>query len=348
MLTGLYPQNSNMLEPDDRPARGTLFLSEAIKRARPQTVTAEYSANGYVSSAFGFRYDLDYQRNMIREKRPNRSRDLLDAWFGVWEKERVWSSPFMVWLGTTDAHVAYDPEREFLNLYDPEPYSGPINPYRTAYIMADISRGRLKLTERDWRRLLALYNGEVSYNDRQFGLMLERLDDWGILDETAVIIVSDHGEEFLDHGAAGHGHSLYSEIVHVPLIVLYPRGFPEARRIDSPVEMMSIYPTILELLDIAPPSGIDAASLLPLISGAETPQARVAASFNRSKDASFTVGRHRLLLEHGRPRALFDEVDDPQDRRDLRESRKDVLYFMFKNAAQWMLEKAPRTNSHRE
>jgi len=338
MLTGRYPQHSNMLEPDDRPTRGTVFMSEAIKRKRPKMTTAEYSANGYVSSAFGFRYDLDYQRNMIRERRANRGEDLLAAWFGVWEKERVYTSPFMVWLGSTDVHVAYNPEREFLNLYDPEPYSGPINPFNTAYLMADISRGRVTLPERDWRHLLALYNGEVSYNDRQFGLMLERLDQWGVLDETAVFIVSDHGEEFLDHGAAGHGHSLYSEIVHVPLIVLYPRGFPEARRIDRPVEMMSIYPTILEMLDIKPPAGIDAESLLPLLTGQEKLSAGPAASFNRKKDASFALGRHRLMLENGRPSRLFDEVSDPADRYDLRESRKDVLYFMLKNAALWMIE----------
>ncbi len=334
IMTGRYPHDTNMMKAEDRPTRDTQMIATAIKAKRPEVITASYSSNGYVSDRFGFGQRWDYSRNMIREGKPNKTEYLIDAMTATWKKNNLIENPFFIWFGTIDPHVAYNPRPQFLKLYDDDPYSGIVIPYKTAFLLGQIRTGKLRLGKRDWHRLTALYDGEVSYNDHQLGELMKQLETWGILEETAIILISDHGDEFMEHGGMGHGHSLWDELVRVPFIVYYPRGFRRPRVVESVVETMDIYPTVLEMLGIEIPKETQAESMVPLAFGMERLWVRMAFSRMSASHYLAAIGSWRYMVEKGRNQ-LFDTQNDPYQKNDLTNMRPDVVYYFRKRAADW-------------
>ena len=337
---GRYPKNMNMQKAEDHPKKDVELLASAIKKARPEVVTASFSSNGYVSDRFGFAQKWDYSRNLVRENLPSRAEHLLRTMVSVWERDNLVNKPFFIWFGTIDPHVPYSPPKNFVTLYDPDPYHGPIVPINTHFQLPDIKSGKLKLTARDWKYLKALYDGEVSYADQQFGRLLDQLKQWGILEKTAIIVVSDHGDEFKEHGGMGHAHTLYDEITHVPLLFYYPRGFPTPRVVNTSVETMSIYPTVLELLGISSSKLVQGATLIPYLSGREPMTPRVAYSSNGADLEMLAIGDWRMILKN-REAKLFDTRNDPYQEKDLAKTRPDVVYYLLKRYREWKVRFEP-------
>jgi arylsulfatase A-like enzyme len=123
----------------------------------------------------------------------------------------------------------------------------------------------LKLNESERAYLISLYDGEIAYVDSMVGEVIESLRAMKILDDTMVIITADHGEHFGEHGHYSHTSSLYQPIVHIPLIIRYPRAYPAAELFEPPVQHVDIFPTLLDLLNIADDSlnNLPGLSLLP-------------------------------------------------------------------------------------
>lgn len=334
IMSGRYPFDNGMEEPKDQRTQDTELIASTIKRVRPEVVTASYSSNGYVSKKFGFDQNWDYMRNMIREGKPNKTEHLLKAMFPVWEQDQVVDKPFFVWFGTIDPHVAYNPRKAFLELYDAMPYQGIVKPHLTANLLLDIRKKRVNLTERDWHRLFSLYHGEITYNDHHLGMLMKQLEEWKILDETAIILVSDHGEEFMEHGGTGHGGSVYDEQVHVPFVIYYPRGFPRARVVDEAVETMSINPTVLQMFGIVPPKETQAASLIPEAFGLQPLWPRLSVVNMRRTAFMASVDSWRLIVKH-RGASLFDIKTDPYQKNDLTHTRPDVVYYLQARFSRW-------------
>jgi len=112
--------------------------------------------------------------------------------------------------------------------------------------------------------LIKLYDAAIYNIDYEVGNLLRKLDELGIKNNTIIIITADHGEEFYEHGYFLHGRTLYQELIHVPLIIYYPKEF-KAKRIKEIVSTIDIFPTVLDVLDMEIPDDIDGVSLLPLI-----------------------------------------------------------------------------------
>src|SRR5207302_1405158 len=100
--------------------------------------------------------------------------------------------------------------------------------------------GKLRISERDKTRIIALYDADVSYNDHVLGVLLDDLKKRGHADDTMLIVTSDHGEELWDHGRIGHGQSLREELIHVPLLVHYPPYFPPGKIVDEGVDVLDV------------------------------------------------------------------------------------------------------------
>src|SRR5690606_26092231 len=98
----------------------------------------------------------------------------------------------------------------------------------------------------------ALYRGGVTSADRWLGVLIDELRRLGRLDDTLIVVTSDHGEEFADHNPANfydrHGHSLYEELVHVPLVVRLPGGAHAGTRFDGVTSTLDVMPTILDVV----------------------------------------------------------------------------------------------------
>ncbi len=110
--------------------------------------------------------------------------------------------------------------------------------------------------------LRALYDSDVRYLDAWIGRLIGHLRQLDILDQTLIIVTSDHGEHFGEHGHISHVFSLYRELPHVPLIVRYPPAFPRGRRTERLVQTLDIFPTVLELTGVEAPPEAAPPSLL--------------------------------------------------------------------------------------
>lgn len=189
--------------------------------------------------------------------------------------------------------------------------------------------------------LSAAYDDEIRFVDHYVGRALDLLRDRGLLDETVVVLTSDHGEEFEDHFAElrsasttlrgrTHGHSLYSELLHVPLLIRYPPKIPPGTRITALARHVDILPTILDIAGIEPGTSgehIEGRSLLPLLAhGAETGGPRLAYSERNlfgPQRRSIQDGRYKLILEIDSGQVeLYDLAADPGERENLAAVRK--------------------------
>jgi arylsulfatase A-like enzyme len=116
-----------------------------------------------------------------------------------------------------------------------------------------------------------MYDGALRYVDDMIGQLVRELGRRGVLEDSILIVTSDHGEEFGDHGGHGHGHTLYDELLHVPLIVGRSKAFPHTGRIDAPVSQVDLFPTLTELLRLRPPAPRAGVSFVPLLGDGAPP-----------------------------------------------------------------------------
>jgi arylsulfatase A-like enzyme len=129
---------------------------------------------------------------------------------------------------------------------------------------------------KDW------YDGSIRAMDTEIGRLFERLEELGLDEKTLVIFMSDHGEEFFDHGKVGHGKDVYSELTHVPLIVRWPGVVPEGAEVFETVRTIDLMPTILELCRLPLPEGMQGQSLLPLLAAAKRTSSESTATSDRN------------------------------------------------------------------
>jgi arylsulfatase A-like enzyme len=149
--------------------------------------------------------------------------------------------PFFAFINYYDPHAPYiSPERaRFSNLPNP---GGLVN---TDWTTADIYNPK---TDEQIQGEIDAYDGGIYYTDQQIDLLLKELDSRGVLDNTIVVITSDHGELFGEHGLWEHHNSLYKPVIHVPLIVWYPKSVPQDLRIETPISNTFIPAMLLDML----------------------------------------------------------------------------------------------------
>jgi arylsulfatase A-like enzyme len=164
-----------------------------------------------------------------------------------------------------DPHLPYDPGSPAKGLFTAD-YAGTLALPFAGY--EDQNRHWVPEQVADRNFVAAAYDEEVRYLDGQLDRLLQGLAERGLSEQTLVIVVSDHGEEFFEHGSFEHGHSLYDEVLRVPLLMLGP-GIG-AQRLDTPVSITDLFPTILEALELEIPPGLAGQSLWPLLVGGDS------------------------------------------------------------------------------
>ncbi|MCS6797293.1 MAG: sulfatase [Myxococcota bacterium] len=314
LLSGLMPWQHTATGGDSVVPSAVRLLPEML-RERGFT-TAAFIANGYVSDRFGFGRGWSFYRNYIREGRRSTA-DRVAADVLEWLDRRPPDRPFFLYVHTIDPHVPYRPPAAFVQMYDPEPYRGPVDFSRDSLLLENIKIGRLRLTERDRVRLEALYDGEISFHDVHFAAIVDGLAQRGLLDRTLVVITADHGEEFWDHGSVGHGHSVHEELLRVPLIVRLPGGVEHVARVEVDASLADVLPTILDALGEPVPSWMPGRSLLPELRDPDrwSPRPQVAGFMDGWR--ALAEGRWKLIHRGAHGAMLFDLRADPGERQDL-------------------------------
>jgi len=174
--------------------------------------------------------------------------------------------PFFLFLHLFDIHDGYVPPPPFDAKFTDPSYAGPVTGRK---VTTPDSPVRPDMAAADLAQLVALYDGEIAWVDSQVGRVLDRLRELGVADDTLVVLTSDHGEEFFEHGAKTHRAQLYAESVHVPLIVAWPAGLAGGRRVDGTVGIVDVLPTVAGLAGVPAPKGLSGRDLSGVARGDE-------------------------------------------------------------------------------
>jgi len=317
MLTGQYPTVHGVLSLGNRARAGCVTLAELLREHGYRTGAVISGGGMRAEEGFGRGFETYDDYSVLKaclagapaagEVLPEGS-DLAACTVTVPTSEFTaeaalkWLSewggrPFFLFLHYWDVHWDYCPPAPYDSLFDPG-YEGPMKG-RKADLDTWLFPG---CSSKDLQHAVALYDGEIRWTDLHIAQVLDGLRRLGLYDSTVVILTADHGDEFLEHGGRGHGHSLYEELLHVPLIVKLPRRLqPQAPAVSEPVSLVDIMPTVLDLLGIAQPEDPAGVSLLPALLGKSAPP-------RRPLFAEGVLGRNMCMVRLG-PRKLMLDLD---------------------------------------
>ena len=286
-------------------------LAERFHRAGYRTVAA--SANAGVTARFGFAQGFDRFESGWR-----RGERMVD--YAIEELARA-RRPTLVYLHLMEPHYPYRPRARYRSFVPA--YRGPLlNRDRFIHLA---THGELELDRADLDYVLGLYDGELAEADACLGRLLDQLAARGLAHRSAVLYLADHGEEFADHGSFYHGHSLYEELLAVPMVLRLP-GFERAgQAIVEPVQTIDLLPTLLAVAGLEIPTDLPGRSLLEWTPGvlAELPRPLFAETRLGAKLRSVRLGPWKLIAALERrwttPRAfrLYHLGRDPREQRDL-------------------------------
>jgi len=274
MLTGVGPNVHGMRQPESQVPQSLRTLAERFADTGYRTAAIGHNPNlrtaslsrGYASYDMSPRDERGRSlgSRVLTKLFPSSLKSMLSTqeitslsmdWLDVHARD-----DFFLWIHYFKPHAPYEP---------PDPYRPKETPPSgLGYQFQGAVRSREGLlvllpAQRQWVR--KLYEGEVRYVDDQVGMLLAELKRLGIYDETLLVLTSDHGEEFWEHGAYEHGHAFYDELLRVPLFVKLPGQRSRERR-DQLVCTGSIYPTLLDLAAVPhKPETLTYASLTPLL-----------------------------------------------------------------------------------
>jgi arylsulfatase A-like enzyme len=343
MLTGWRPERTGVWQNEDppRPPR-SLPLQELFAAHGSRTI----SIGKIYHSPGDFRWDLREEHpEVVEERDPEAAGEGVS---GLWVKapggdldqpdgRRAWraaqllsqagSRPWFLALGLVRPHVRWVAPERYFGLYPPESIA-PL-PY-PADDLADVPAIAVKtqpqplpglpllgreppglVADPSFRKqATAAYQACVSFADAQVGVVLDALEKRGGFEDTVVVLLGDNGFHLGEHGGLLRKDTLFEEALHVPLVVAAP-GLPRAGAVvKTPVEMLDLYPTILELAGLEAPADLDGQSLVPLLHDAEAPSRGTAVSYRRvrppEKGWSLRTERQRYTLWPDGSEELYD------------------------------------------
>jgi len=229
--------------------------------------------------------------------------------------------PFALVIDSFDAHEPWDAPRRLIDIYGPAAAPGavePIQPFATPAARAS----EVDLTKRMLRRMRQLYAAEVTLVDVWLGRFLDRLENLGFAENTLLILVSDHGVLLGERGWVGKRYSeMHEELTHVPMAMRHPAGKGRGRTSNYYASTHDVGPTVLSLLGVDEPSGMNGADLSPLFDGRapRTKRTYRTASYN----TYLSAGDERWLLiagNHKEELRLYDRKRDRYERHNIARS----------------------------
>jgi arylsulfatase A-like enzyme len=254
IMTSLYPHShgvkKNRSLPEERVTLAELLQQGGYK-------TGAFADGGWMRAVFGFSQGFETYDG---EKKIGIAKILpkVKKWL---DKNR--SHPFFLFIHCYDIHSPYDPPAPYDTMFQNTVYTGSFVPSTENLNLA--AWNQVKLSDQDLRYTIDLYDGGIRYTDEMIGKLFAYLRNAGLYDNSLIIVTSDHGEEFMEHGSFLHWRLYYRPNLHVPLIMHLPLSSRKEVRIDELVQSIDLLPTILDFAELPAHPDAQGRSLMPLI-----------------------------------------------------------------------------------
>jgi arylsulfatase A-like enzyme len=309
-MTSLYSYTEGLRGETGTIPQGATTLAERLRAAG--YVTASIITNPFVGRASGLDRGFDYlmespvvMRQHSEEADGGTDSAAMNKVVMPWLEQHR-DEPFFLYAHTSDPHAPYIPPKGFKERFADPAGTAQINraywkiydqQKATNYAITTRESCRAKGLDPDrfLQEAIDRYDGEIAFCDHSFEQLIGKLKDLGVLENTLVIVVSDHGEEFWDHGFNAHGHSLHRELLHTLMLFWNPKLLPAPRRVGETVQLIDLPPTILELIGAQPKGIVQGSSLVPLLKGSAFHRQNPVMS---SQFAHFRAGPETLIPEN--------------------------------------------------
>lgn len=232
------------------------------------------------------------------------------------------SEPFFAFVNYMETHEPYLPPYPFNRRFMPSRYS-PFRVARASGRRDEILTAEAAQRRQDLEILEALYDGTLRYADEIVGRLANAFRTQGLLDDTVFIVTSDHGDSFGEHGHLGHRLTLYDELLHVPLVIRYPRRFRAGARVREQVQLGDLYPLVLELAGLDT-DGDFVSLLAPASDRTALAENTGPRSINGLESKAVRRVPHKLIWRSDDLHELYDLSEDPGERVNLIESEPTI------------------------
>jgi len=307
IFTGLWPPAHGAIGWKHKLSDEIVTLAEMLQAEGYRT--AAFVTNPHVVKTFGFTQGFDEFTRKL--KRPSSEvNEMVFDWFDGKEDD----DPFLLYVHTMDPHAPYAPPEPFRAEFAPNADQMPSWQPRWRWPMEALPF------------LSDLYDAEIAFNDDSFGKLLGFLEERGLYDDTLILFVSDHGEEFKEHGRWRHGANLHAGTLNFPLIVKFP-GQQHGNRLEEAVQHIDLLPTILESVGLDIPIGLEGRDLGAIArADTVTPMSVPSEIYSHLRlgrgplNHSLVTGQWKLIRrqgEEGWELSLFDRQQDPTESRDV-------------------------------
>jgi arylsulfatase A-like enzyme len=251
LFTGLYPFQHQAITLKSGLAAEFQTMAELLKGAGFRT--AGISSNAGIKEFFNFNQGFDYFK--YHSNLDGGLAEMLNTY--AFSQLEAKPSPFFMYIHTMEPHRPYKIKEEFF----PEDTGEPN--------IVVVERKGEERYQVDLNKTVSMYNASITQNDKAFGDLIQKLKSLDLYDKTLVILMSDHGEEFYEHGGFAHGQTLYQEQVKHLFIVKLPHQLKAGHIIEENVQEIDIFPTLLDFAGVSIPAYLSGKSLrrLLLLSG---------------------------------------------------------------------------------
>jgi len=300
---------------------------------------------GFISNAFagpGWGLDRGFAEfHELYEGGSGRADDyirVLPEWL-----ERHANERFFLYLHLREPHFPYDPLAPFDTQFGPDE---PILRWQRASFeyFEDVNAGRVPFDGAALRHLESLYDGNLAYADQKLGELRELLEAAGVLENSVVIVTSDHGEALREHGHIGHMVQLYEPSVRIPLIVRFPAGLgPAGERVRGFAGLTDLTSTIADIFGVLEGTAADrefqGGSLLPAMYGAGTRPTVHFQSYGERPRYAMRDERYKLIFDSSNGREeLYDLRSDPGETENVAEDQAVLAALHRQRLHRWILE----------
>ncbi len=338
LFTGLSPSHHGVESTDDALPEEAVTLAGLLRNHGYDT--AAFTTNPIAGREFGFDQGFRHFEHVSKspEGEAAGSQRLCDRAV-AWLREREPGQPFFLYLHAMDPHGPYHPAESYRREHAPE-VGAEVG---STQMLRELTHGEREVSESLPAQLALLYDGEIASCDAVFGRLVSELQRADLYEAALLVFLADHGEEFFDHGGWIHGHTLFEEQLHVPLIVRFTGGRWKGVEVEAPVQQIDLLPTVLDVLGELDEESWPGKSLLRLMSGQDAVSWSERPRYSVLKKEwlhmeSLTAGHFKLISVAGAcdwPRVqLFDLATDPQEEANLADQRPILAGYLYSKLKQ--------------
>ena len=365
MLTGKYPASNGVQLFPRRPLpEGNVTLGEALAAAGFKTGAVVANAN--LSERFRYDQGFDlfvesWKEGLDRDAKAGRKQNVANNQIKRYTNATIVTDqaltlldqlqtdqPFFLWLHYIDPHGPYQPPERYADLFAGEYEKQPVAPSLIPGYQRQNAPGEKQFST-DLGFYRSQYDREIRNLDDQLARLFGELEKRRLAASTLVVLTADHGESLGEHELyLEHGHGPYQPTAGVPLILAWRDRLPAGRVVTSPVGLVDLMPTLLELLDVEPPADLEGTSLVPMIESADGSGGPewvfLQSGYDVPPQLAVRHGRWKLVhLRTARSREkfgpefqLYDVVADPGETNNVAEAHPDVTEKMKVALAAWV------------